>query len=188
MVLDAASILELTGLRCGRSLMVSRPESVGFARRGLRCGGPANLWSTSPGLRGLLGAGWSISHGMPCTTVKARQHHVGEPLTCKQYSHLTLAGKPAGLFSLLDEYLLAPVWLLRQLPEDKLVAAVDTLRMLPLLYRVNAEVDVPALDIELRQFDDAIDDAIELALEARGRPLRVLVGEMPRLLTGDTAR
>ena len=39
--------------------------------------------------------------------MKARQHHVGEPLTCKQYSHLTLAGKPAGLFSLLDEYLLA---------------------------------------------------------------------------------
>ena len=45
-----------------------------------------------------------------------------------------------------------------------------------------------ALDIELRQFDDAMDDAVELALEARGRPLRVLVGETPRLLTGDTAR
>ena len=188
MVLDAASILELTGLKCGRSLMVSRPGSVGFARRGFRCGGPAILWSTSPGLRGLFGAGWSISHGIPCTTVKARQHLVIKPLTCEQYSHLTLAGKPAGLFSLLKEYLLTPVWLLRQLPEDRLVAAVETLRMLPLLYRVNAEVDVPAPDIELRQFDDAMDDAVELALEARGRPLRVLVGETPRLLTGDTAR
>lgn len=95
-----------------------------------------------------------------------------------------MAGKPTGLFSLLDEYLLAPVWLLRQLPEDRLVAAVATLRTLPLLYRVKADVDVPALDIELRQFDDAM----EFALEARGRPLRVLVGETPRLLTGETAR
>lgn len=117
--------------------------------------------------------------------MKARQHHVGQSLTCRQYSHLTLAGKPTGLFSLLDEYLLAPVWLLRQLPEDKLVAAVATLRTLPLLYRVNADVDVPALDIELRQL---FDDAMELALEASGRPLRVLVGETPRLLTGETAR
>ena len=41
---------------------------------------------------------------------------------------------------------------------------------------MNAEVDVPALDIELRQ----LLDAIELALEASGRPLRVLEGEMPR--------
>ena len=77
---------------------------------------------------------------------------------------------------------------LRQEPDDTLVATVDTLCLLPLLYRVNAEVDVPAPDIELRQFDDAMDDAVELALEARGRPLRVLVGETPRLLTGDTAR
>ena len=41
---------------------------------------------------------------------------------------------------------------------------------------MNAEVDVPALDIELRQ----LLDAIELALDASGRPLRVLDGEIPR--------
>jgi hypothetical protein len=50
--------------------------------------------------------------------------------------------------------------------------------MLELLNRVNAEVDVAALDVmELRQ----LPDAIELALEARGRPLRVLSGEIARL-------
>ena len=65
---------------------------------------------------------------------------------------------------------------LRQLWAETLVAAVDTLRVLLLLYRVKAEVDVPALDIELRQ----LLDAIELALEAKGRPLRVLDGEIPR--------
>ena len=65
---------------------------------------------------------------------------------------------------------------LRQLLLDTLVAAVDTLRAEPLLYRVNALVDVPALDIELRQ----LLDAIELALDASGRPLRVLVGDTPR--------
>lgn len=53
---------------------------------------------------------------------------------------------------------------------------MDTLRALLLLYRVNADVDVPALDMELRQ----LLEAIELALEASGRPLRVLEGEMPR--------
>lgn len=78
-----------------------------------------------------------------------------------------------------------PVWLLRQLPEDRLVAAVDTLRELALLYFVNAEDDVPALAIELRQL---FDDAMELALDASGRPLRVLEGETPRLLAGDTLR
>ncbi|TBU37804.1 hypothetical protein BD309DRAFT_875710, partial [Dichomitus squalens] len=41
---------------------------------------------------------------------------------------------------------------------------------------VNTKVDVPALDIELRQ----LLDAIELALDASGRPLRVLDGEIPR--------
>lgn len=47
---------------------------------------------------------------------------------------------------------------------------------------MKADVEVPALEVvlmELRQFDEAI----ELALEAKGRPertLRVLLGEMPR--------
>jgi hypothetical protein len=51
--------------------------------------------------------------------------------------------------------------------------------MLELLYRVNAEVDVAALDdiIELRQ----LPEVVELALEASGRPLRVLAGETARL-------
>jgi len=68
----------------------------------------------------------------------------------------------------------------RQLVEDTLVAAVETLRMLELLYRVKADVEVPALDvvlIELRQ----LPETIELALDATGRPLRVLLGETPRL-------
>ena len=41
---------------------------------------------------------------------------------------------------------------------------------------MHAYVEVPALDMELRQ----LLDAIELALDAKGRPLRVLDGEMPR--------
>lgn len=65
---------------------------------------------------------------------------------------------------------------LRQLCADTLVAAVETLRVLLLLYRVNAEVLVPALDMELRQ----LLDTVELALDASGRPLRVLDGETPR--------
>jgi hypothetical protein len=68
----------------------------------------------------------------------------------------------------------------RQLVEDTLVAVVETLRKLELLYRVKAEVEVPALDvvlIELRQFPETI----ELALDATGRALRVLLGETPRL-------
>ena len=67
-----------------------------------------------------------------------------------------------------------------QLVLDTLVAVVETLRMLELLYRVNADVDVPALEvvlIELRQFPDTI----ELALEATGpRPLLVLLGGIAR--------
>lgn len=69
----------------------------------------------------------------------------------------------------------------RQLVDDTLVAVVDMLRELELLYRVNAEVDVPALDvvpIELRQ----LVDTTELALDAKGRPLRVLLGETARSL------
>jgi len=48
-----------------------------------------------------------------------------------------------------------------------------------LLYLVKADVDVPALDevlIELRQ----LEETMELALEATGRPLRVLCGEIAR--------
>jgi len=69
--------------------------------------------------------------------------------------------------------------LVRQLFEETLVAAVDTLRTLELLYRVNAELDMLAFEvvlIELRQ----LPDATELALEASGRPLRVLLGEIAR--------
>lgn len=67
----------------------------------------------------------------------------------------------------------AGLTLVRQLVEETLVAVVDMLRVLELLKRVKAEVDVPALDvvlIELRQ----LDDTTELALETTGRPLRVL--------------
>jgi hypothetical protein len=70
--------------------------------------------------------------------------------------------------------------LVRQLVEDTLVAAVETLRALELLYRVKAEVEVPALDVvlvELRQ----LPEGMGLALDGMGRPLRVLVGETPRL-------
>jgi len=66
-----------------------------------------------------------------------------------------------------------------QLPEETLVAMVDTLRVLELLYRVNADVEVLALDvvlIELRQFAETT----ELALDPAGRPLRVLFGEIAR--------
>ena len=58
--------------------------------------------------------------------------------------------------------------LVRQLAEETLVAVVDILRALELLYRVNADVEVLALDVvlvELRQF---------------GRPLRMLFGEIAR--------
>lgn len=66
-----------------------------------------------------------------------------------------------------------------QLPPETLVAVVEMLRVLELLYRVKAEVEAPALDvvlIELRQLLDAMEEA----LEPSGRPLRVLLGEMAR--------
>jgi len=69
--------------------------------------------------------------------------------------------------------------LVRQLVDETLVAVVAILRVLELLYRVKAEVDVPALEVvlmELRQ----LADTTELALEVRGRPLRTLLGETPR--------
>jgi len=69
--------------------------------------------------------------------------------------------------------------LVRQLLAEVLVAVVETLRALALLYRVNADVDVPALDVvlmELRQ----LPDTIELALDPTGRPLRTELGEIAR--------
>lgn len=63
-----------------------------------------------------------------------------------------------------------------QLPLDTLVAVVLTLLALELLYRVNALVDVLALevvDIELRQLLLAELDMIEDALEVRSAPPRV---------------
>ena len=66
---------------------------------------------------------------------------------------------------------------MRQLFDETLVAAVDTLRILELLYRVKAELDMLAFVlIELRQ----LLDTTELALEASGRPLRVLFGDIAR--------
>lgn len=69
---------------------------------------------------------------------------------------------------------------MRQLAEDSLVAAVETLRTLELLNRVKAEEEVPALDVVLMEFRQFA-DTIELALDATGRALRVLLGETPRL-------
>lgn len=68
---------------------------------------------------------------------------------------------------------------MRQLVEETLVAVVDILRELELLYRVNAEVDVPALEVVLIELRQLV-ETIELALDATGRPLRVLLGEMAR--------
>lgn len=59
---------------------------------------------------------------------------------------------------------LVPFALARQLLAETLVAVVETLRTLALLYRVNADVDVPALDVvlvELRQLPDNMEDALE---------------------------
>ena len=67
--------------------------------------------------------------------------------------------------------------LLRQLPDDTLVATVDTLCLLPLLYLVNADVDVAALDIELRQLFEYIELALEAVCPA---PLFTLVGDAAR--------
>ena len=64
------------------------------------------------------------------------------------------------------------------------VANVDIERMLWLLYRVNVLVEVLVLDIEFRQ----LLDVVELELLANGRPLRVLVGDAPRLVCGENER
>jgi hypothetical protein len=61
----------------------------------------------------------------------------------------------------------------RQLAEDTLVAAVDTLRALELLYQVRAEVDVAALEVVLVELRHL------LALDGSDRSLRVLVDGTP---------
>lgn len=83
----------------------------------------------------------------------------------------------------------AGLTLVRQLAEDTDVAVVDTLRVLELLYRVNAEVDVPALLVvlmELRQLFD-IPEATLLADEPAPAVRLVLCGEIARSAFG-TAR
>jgi hypothetical protein len=72
----------------------------------------------------------------------------------------------------------------RQLPIDTLVAVVDTLRTLALLYRVNADDDDElAVEMdELRQLDETLELAMELVLDTEYRPLRLLVGEGLRSL------
>ena len=62
----------------------------------------------------------------------------------------------------------------RQLLAETLVAVVETLRPLALLYRVNADVDVPALDVVL------VELALDLALDPVGRLLRTEFGETAR--------
>jgi len=65
----------------------------------------------------------------------------------------------------------------RQLDEETLVAAVDTLRALELLYLVKADVEVIALevvDIELRQ----LLEYVELGIEGIGRPTLAPTGEI----------
>lgn len=71
---------------------------------------------------------------------------------------------------------------MRQLVDDTLVAVVETLRTLELLYRVKADVEVPALDVVLTELRQLL-ETMELALDATGRPLRVLLlGEIARSL------
>jgi hypothetical protein len=61
----------------------------------------------------------------------------------------------------------------RRLRVETLVAVVDTLRTLALL---NADVDVPALDVVLLE----LPDTIELVLDAIGPPLRIELGDVSR--------
>jgi hypothetical protein len=85
--------------------------------------------------------------------------------------------------------------LVRQLAELTLVAVVLTLRALELLYRVNADVDVPALLdvlIELRQFADTTELADDDTAAPRPAPPPLRLSSAPvaplRVLFGDTAR
>jgi len=63
--------------------------------------------------------------------------------------------------------------LVRQFSEERLVPVVDTLLMLELLYRVEADVEVAPLEDVLVE----LEDTTELALDPIKRPLRVLFGE-----------
>lgn len=65
---------------------------------------------------------------------------------------------------------------------DTEVANVETERMLWLLKRVNALVEVFVLVMEFRQLLDA--DELETLLAA-GLPLRVLIGDVPRHGCGE---
>jgi len=69
---------------------------------------------------------------------------------------------------------------LRQLAPDTLVAIVDTLRTLPLLYRVNVE-DAELLAVLERQLLDALEGAMEAALD-------VSCVRLERTLAGDSVR
>lgn len=76
----------------------------------------------------------------------------------------------------------------RQLWPDALVAVVDTLRALLLLYLVNAEDDVATLEfetVELRQLFDAVELALEATTTVGREPLRAVLGDNAR---GDLAR
>lgn len=73
--------------------------------------------------------------------------------------------------------------LVLQLAPETLVAVVEMLRVLELLYRVKAEVEVPALEVVLMELRQLL-EAMEEALEPNCFPLRVLLGDMAR----DVAR
>lgn len=65
---------------------------------------------------------------------------------------------------------------------------MDTLLALELLYLVNADVDVPALElvvllIELRQLDEMTELALEPTVAPGRMLLRVLFGDVARLST-----
>ena len=153
-------------------MIVSRVTSFGllFIRR-LRTGGPPNF--ASSGLAYIWRGNWYNSQGVPVTTARCVSESIANEATwsTKDDLHLTFAG----ICDWEESCVCLLPWL-RQLCDDTLVAAVATERELLLLYLVNVEDDVPALDMELRQ----LLDAIELALDANGRPLRVLDGETAR--------
>jgi len=79
--------------------------------------------------------------------------------------------------------------LVRQLVDDTLVAVVDILLALELLYLVKADVEVPALEvvavllIELRQLEEITELALEPTAPQGRMLLRVLFGDIARLST-----
>ena len=144
----------------GRSEMVSRFEFFGFCER--RGGGWLNF--TFSGSMYCWRGTSPSSHGRPSTpgalSVRRRSSLNTDD------SHLTFAG----ILGSRPPALLAADFPLRQLLLDTLVAAVDTLRTLPLLYRVNADVLVAALLVpELRQLLDVVDaESTDAALTEAG--------------------